>query len=153
MTLEGTAGGGPRRGQRNALVRQPPLNLKFLVAARIKLTLQQATIRVLSPAPTGEAGFGVSCQPSPQPPSLRHDASPSPWLIAPFPSAHILHLITFLKYDPPDGLSDRLFFSPLPPLSRLGATVARRPPFYMQNFTGRGSETATRVANELHRGK
>lgn len=36
--------------------------------------------------------------------------------------------------------------------SRSAPTPAamHRPPFYMQNFTGRGSETATLVANELH---
>lgn len=30
---------------------------------------------------------------------------------------------------------------------------AGQAPFYMQNFTGRGSEIASRQANEVHRGK
>lgn len=88
------------------------------------------------------------------------DASPAP--------AHILHLITFLKYDP----SSAKRFHAIPvfphPLGRGGVCraslrgrggggevrrFAGQAPFYMQNFTGRGSEIASRQANEVRRGK
>lgn len=126
-----------RRGQGgNALVRRPPLNLKFLVVARIKLTLQQAT----------------TCSPSHRVPA-RHLPASHPFSAALLPRddailhAHILHLITFLKYEPPD--------TNVGPLRLRHSYLATRrdvrwSSFYMQNFTGRGSETAICLPNELY---
>lgn len=90
----GTRENGGRSGNetRGALVRRPPLNLKFLVVARIKLTLQQATTPRLR-----RRRVPTVLYPSAQTPALSALS-----LMQRHPLAHILHLITFLKYDPPD---------------------------------------------------
>lgn len=76
------------------LVRWPPLNLKFFVA-RIKLTFQQATtctpLRTKHQRWHPRRRFAYT---------FRRPSTPRRCIA--IPHAHILHLITFLKYDPPD---------------------------------------------------
>ena len=123
-------------------------------AARIKLTLQQATNRTPDHPIHPSLHIPGSASSAVEEEKTREGGRSARRCIA--TPAHILHLITFLKYDPtgsdvdyhPPTAAARhhppWWIESVAPL-RGGDELRRfagQAPFYMQNFTGRGSEIA-----------
>lgn len=128
-----------------------PLNLRSsLSRGRIKLTLQQATTYASAILFLDRSGGREKWR------EAADDASPPPHI-----SYTLLHFLNMTRPAPRDSTRSWCFHTPLvegcrASLRGRGGEVRRfagQAPFYMQNFTGRGSKIASRQANEVHRGK